>query len=96
MVIPATWRELGVAAYGQPRFAPGLNWSLGVFNGLNSSEFGNGKGIRGGRFEGREATATNLAVNGALLYYVNDFAFRCLFMQVEVLDFLRGMQIHCI
>lgn len=73
MIIPATWRELGVAAYGQPKFLPGLNWSLGVFNGLNSAGFGGGNGIREGRFEGREATASNLAVSGSLLYYTGNF-----------------------
>lgn len=73
MVIPATWRELGIAAYGQTKFAPGLNWSLGIFNGLNSEGFGRGNGIRNGRFEGREATASNLAVTGSLLYYTGNF-----------------------
>lgn len=71
MVIPSTWREIGVAIYGQSSRLPGLNWSAGIFNGLNSSAFGGGEGIREGRFEGREATATNIAVTGALLYYRN-------------------------
>lgn len=71
MVIPSTWREIGVAIYGQSSRLPGLNWSAGIFNGLNSSAFGGGEGIREGRFEGREATATNLAITGALLYYRN-------------------------
>lgn len=76
MVIPATWREIGIAAYGQPARIPGLNWSLGIFNGLNSSAFGGGEGIHNGRFEGHKATATNLAVTGSLLYYLNDFRFQ--------------------
>lgn len=71
MVIPSTWREIGVAIYGQSSRLPGLNWSAGIFNGLNSSAFGGGEGIREGRFEGREATATNIAITGALLYYRN-------------------------
>jgi hypothetical protein len=76
MIIPSTWRELGVAVYGQTPKIPGLNWSFGLFNGLNSSKFGQGAGIREGRFEGSEATATNVAVTGALLYYRNQFRFQ--------------------
>lgn len=76
MVIPSTWRELGVAAYGQFSRMPGMNWSVGIFNGLNSSAFGGGEGIREGRFEGRQATATNLALTGSLLYYRNAFRFQ--------------------
>lgn len=76
LVIPSTWRELGVAVYGQTPRIPGLNWSVGVFNGLNCSGFGGEKGIRDGRFEGREATATNIAVTGSLLYYRNAFRFQ--------------------
>lgn len=76
LVIPSTWREIGVVAYGQPRSISGLNWSFGILNGLNSAEFGNGKGIRGGRFEGKEATASNIAMTGSLLYYMNDFRFQ--------------------
>ena len=75
-VIPSTWRELGVAVYGQCRKVPSLNWSFGIFNGLNSSAFGGGEGIRDGRFEGREATATNLAVTGSLLYYAGNMRFQ--------------------
>ena len=68
-LIPATWREIGVGLYGSPRSMPGFNYSLAVCNGLNAQGFGNGTGIQGGRFEGRNATARNLAVTGALLYY---------------------------
>lgn len=75
-VIPSTWRELGVGIYGQTPRLPGFNYSFGVFNGLNSEEFGGGMGIREGRFEGRNATATNIAVTGAALYYKNDFRFQ--------------------
>ncbi len=76
IVIPSTWREIGVAIYGQTPRLQGFNYSFGVFNGLNSSEFGQGKGIREGRFEGREATATNIAITGSVLYYFNSFRFQ--------------------
>lgn len=72
-IIPSTWRELGIAAYGRFNSVSGLNWSVGLFNGLNCSAFGGGEGIREGRFEGRDATATNLAATGSLLYYTGNF-----------------------
>ena len=72
-IIPATWREIGVAAYGQCSGLPGLNWSFSVLNGLNSEGFNSEEGIRDGRFEGREASASNIAMSGSLLYYVGNF-----------------------
>lgn len=45
-------------------------------NGLNSANFGSGQGIREGRFEGRDATASNIAVNAAVLYYFKHFRFQ--------------------
>lgn len=69
MIIPATWREVGVAIYGRSRGLPGLNYSLGVMNGLNAQGFSLAEGIRGGRYEGYMASAKNLAITGALLYY---------------------------
>jgi hypothetical protein len=42
-------------------------------NGLNSGGFVNGSGIREGRFEGSNATASNLAVTGSLLYYLKNW-----------------------
>lgn len=76
-LLPATWRELGVSLYGRSRRMAGLNYSLALVNGLDASGFGSGEGIRGGRFEGREATATNLAVTGSLLYYLKNFRLQC-------------------
>jgi hypothetical protein len=76
LIIPSTWRELGVGIYGQTPRIPGLNWSAAVINGLNAEGFGGGKGIRGGKFDGSNATATNLAVTGALLYYIGPFRFQ--------------------
>ncbi|HTJ52138.1 MAG TPA: hypothetical protein VL443_21905 [Cyclobacteriaceae bacterium] len=68
-IIPSTWREVGVGLYGNMRAIPGLNYSFAVVNGLNSKGFVNGLGIREGRQEGSNATASNLAITGALLYY---------------------------
>lgn len=73
LIIPATWREIGVSVYGNIRSVTGLNYSLALVNGLNSAGFENGSGIREGRFEGRNANASALAVTGALLYYIHNF-----------------------
>lgn len=72
-VIPATWRELGIGFYGQIPSIPGLNYSASLVNGLSSANFTHGSGLVNGRYEGSNATASNLAVHGALLYYVHHF-----------------------
>ncbi len=74
-VIPATWRELGVALYGSLNHAP-VNYSLAIINGLNSANFEHGTGIRDGRAEGRNATANNLAITGSLQSTWRDFRFQ--------------------
>ncbi|MFL5727962.1 MAG: hypothetical protein ACJ75J_00630 [Cytophagaceae bacterium] len=74
ILIPSTWRELGVGLYGTSRRMAGLNYNIALVNGLNSQGFGSEKmGIREGRWEGRNAVANNLAVTGALLYFVGNF-----------------------
>jgi len=70
-VIPSTWRELGVGLYGNLGRIP-LRYNIAVVNGLNSGGFEHGSGIRGGRYEGREASANNLAVTGALQFQAGD------------------------
>jgi len=76
LVIPATWREIGICLYGSINRISGLNYTVGVVNGLNSAGFENGTGIRGGRFEGSNATASNLAVTGSLLYHYKNWRFQ--------------------
>jgi len=73
LIIPSTWREIGVGLYGQTRLIPGLNYSLAIMNGLKASNFTNGSGIREGRQEGSFATASNIAISGSLLYYYKNF-----------------------
>jgi len=75
IVIPSTWRELGVGFYGRSKKLP-LNYSIALLNGLNSADFVHGSGIREGRFEGSNASANNLAVTAALQYYYKDFIFQ--------------------
>lgn len=66
-IIPSTWRELGVGLFASLTPAP-VHVSLALVNGLNSSAFRHGTGIREGRFEGRTATANNLAVTGSIQF----------------------------
>ncbi|HEY8928129.1 MAG TPA: hypothetical protein VIM55_03000 [Mucilaginibacter sp.] len=71
-ILPSTWRELGVGLYGNVNGLP-LNYSAGLVNGLSSSMFEHGDGIREGRFEGRNAAANSLAVTASLQYAPGDF-----------------------
>lgn len=73
LLIPSVWREMGACVYGTARGWGGLNWSLGIVNGLSSAHFENGSGIRGGRAEGSGASAANLAITGSLLEYAGAF-----------------------
>lgn len=75
IVIPATWRELGIGLYGSLSQAP-FNYSIALVNGLSSESFEHGSGIREGRFEGRNASANNIAVTASLQYAWKDFKFQ--------------------
>jgi hypothetical protein len=75
-LIPSTWRELGVGLYGRADRLPGFNYYIGLTNGLSSQNFARNTGIRGGRFEGSNATASNLALSAAALYYCRNFRFQ--------------------
>jgi len=71
-IIPTTWRELGVGLFGNFNGLP-LNYSVALMNGLNSGGFVHGKGLEDGKFEGKNATANNLAVTASLQYYQGNF-----------------------
>ncbi len=75
IVIPATWRELGIGYYGKSKRYP-LNYSIALLNGLNSADFAHGNGIREGRYEGNNANATSLALTSSVQYNVSDFKFQ--------------------
>ena len=75
LVIPATWRELGVAFYGSANNLP-LNYSVAIMNGLNSANVQNGESIRSLRSLGSNAPANNLAVTASVQYNVSDFKFQ--------------------
>jgi len=64
-VIPTTWREMGVGAFGE--LAEGLEYKLYLVNGLDATGF-DGKGIRGGRQDGSKSLAEDWAVIARLDY----------------------------
>lgn len=72
-IIPSTWREVGIGLYGRSTRIPGLNWSVALQNGLQAGRFQHGSGLREARGGGSQASASNLGVSGALLYYIGDF-----------------------
>ena len=57
-ILPSTWREVGIGFYGSFQKITGLQYSIALVNGLNSAGFEQGSGIREGRFEARNATAS--------------------------------------
>lgn len=73
LIIPSTWREVGIGLYGVVKALPGLNYNIALTNGLNSGGFTGGSGIRNGRQLGAAAAGGGLGASGALLYYVNNF-----------------------
>jgi hypothetical protein len=75
LIIPATWRELGVGFYGNSEKIP-LNYSFALMNGLEGANFEHGTGIRGGRAEGNLASANNIAIAAAVQYYWKNFKFQ--------------------
>lgn len=75
LIIPATWRELGIGFYGESHQMP-LNYSVALINGLNAAAFVHGNGIREGRAEGKEAPANNLAITASVQYFIGNFKFQ--------------------
>jgi hypothetical protein len=75
LIIPATWRELGIGFYGNSEKIP-LNYSFALMNGLEGQNFEHGSGIRDGRAEGNLASANNIAVAAAVQYFWKNFKFQ--------------------
>lgn len=82
LVIPSTWREVGVGFYGQMSTLP-IAYSIGVMNGLNASQFTHGTGIGDGKGGGQRASGNNLAVTAAVKAFVGDF-------QIQVSGYTGG------
>ncbi len=62
LILPTTWRELGLGAYGE---AGPLAYRLFLLNGLNSQGY-TAEGVREGRQEGSLAKAHDFALTGRL------------------------------
>jgi hypothetical protein len=67
VIIPSTWRELGVALQGEA--APGLEYNVGLSTSLDAGKFEEpDKGLRETRSGGGEAAANDLGLFAALNY----------------------------
>jgi hypothetical protein len=64
LVLPTTWREIGVGAVGAFPGSSGLSYRVYLVNGLRASGFSGVSGIRGGRQEGKEASFANPSLTG--------------------------------
>lgn len=65
-LLPSTWRDIGIGAVGAIPGTTGLNYKLYLVNGLRADGFSAGRGIRGGRQEGKEASFANPSFTGRL------------------------------
>ncbi len=75
LIIPSTWREIGVGFYGQTTALP-FSYSVALLSGLNNAGFTHGTGFEGGRAEGQQASANNLAVAASAQYYTGNWKFQ--------------------
>lgn len=73
LIIPATWRELGVCWYGT---FGNLQLTGGLMNGLSAQNMEHGDGLRSGRAEGALAGANNMAVTASAAYTAGNFRFQ--------------------
>ncbi len=83
MLIPTTWGELGVSLNGSISAVPGLNYTIGIYNGLNSSKFDLPSGISSGKGGGSLASARNKAISGSLRYYSGPF-------RIQIASYIGG------
>jgi hypothetical protein len=75
LIIPTTWREIGVGFYGSLDRLP-MNYSIAIVNGLNSANFQHDTGIGEGEGLGSDASANNLAVTASVQYHLTDIKFQ--------------------
>jgi hypothetical protein len=75
LIIPTTWREIGVGFYGSLDRLP-VNYSIAIVNGLNSANFQHDTGIGEGEGLGSDASANNLAVTASVQYHLTDIKFQ--------------------
>jgi hypothetical protein len=75
LIIPTTWREIGVGLYGTLDKMP-LTYSIALMNGLNSANFQHDTGLGEGEGLGSNAAANNLAVTASLQYQLSNVKFQ--------------------
>jgi hypothetical protein len=75
LIIPTTWREIGVGFYGSSDRLP-LNYSVALINGLNSENFHHDTGLGEGKGLGSDAAANNLAITASLQYHLPTIKFQ--------------------
>jgi hypothetical protein len=75
LIIPTTWREIGVGFYGALDRLP-LNYSIAIMNGLNSANFQHDTGLGEGEGLGSNASANNLALTASIQYRLQDIKFQ--------------------
>lgn len=66
VVIPTTWRDIGIGMVGTLPGSSGLSYRAYLVNGLVASGFSADEGIRGGRQEGKNASFANPSLTGRL------------------------------
>ena len=82
LVIPSTWREMGVGFYGQMSTLP-VAYSIAVVNGLDASSFTHGTGIGDGKGGGQRSSGNNLAATASVRAFLGDF-------QIQVSGYAGG------
>lgn len=75
LIIPTTWREVGVGFYGQAATLP-LAYSVALVSAVSSRHMIHGNGFAGGMSDGQLATGNNLAFTASLRYFAGDFQFQ--------------------
>jgi hypothetical protein len=75
LIIPTTWREIGVGLYGTLDRIP-LNYSIALMNGLNSANFHHDTGLGEGEGLGSNAAANNLAIAASVQYRLPNIKFQ--------------------
>ncbi|HEU5218724.1 MAG TPA: hypothetical protein VFU23_08690 [Gemmatimonadales bacterium] len=68
VILPSTWRDIGVGFLGAVPGTSGLAYRVYLVNGIVAEGFDAATGIRGGRQEGRDASFANPAITGRLEY----------------------------
>ena len=69
VIIPTTWREMGISLKGNFENLGGMEYQLSLMNGLNAENLEYGNGLRGASQEGRATLGNSLALQGAINGY---------------------------